>query len=175
MELPGGGAIGLTRGRTATEETARSDRPVVVLDRCLEPDTVTALAYAVPDTIQNNEQRTAEQEAVALLFAAGIGAYRIADVPGLITARVVAMLINEATSGLAEQIASAEDIDTAMQLGTNYPLGPLRWCDRWSPSVVLELLDALHREYLDPRYRASQKLRAAARTAESFLQHQPSH
>jgi len=50
-----------------------------------------------------------------------------------------------------------------MTLGTNYPAGPFEWCRRWGTANVLALLDALLIEYGDPRYRASQAMRAAAR------------
>ena len=47
--------------------------------------------------------------------------------PGFITARVIAMIINEAFFALQENVSSKEEIDTAMRLGTNYPYGPFEW------------------------------------------------
>lgn len=61
-------------------------------------------------------------------------------------------------------VATPDDIDTAMRLGTNYPMGPFAWSARWSTGRVLEMLDALWSSYHDPRYRASHALRAAAPT-----------
>jgi 3-hydroxybutyryl-CoA dehydrogenase len=52
---------------------------------------------------------------------------QIADYPGLLVWRTVAMLVNEALDALQKGVASAEDIDTAMRLGVNYPRGPLAW------------------------------------------------
>ena len=48
----------------------------------------------------------------------------VPDVPGMITPRIISMIINEAWFSLAENISTREEIDTAMKLGTNYPYGP---------------------------------------------------
>ncbi len=58
--------------------------------------------------------------------------------------------------------ASAADIDTAMRLGTNYPLGPLAWGQRWGPATVLSVLDAMQAWYGEDRYRPSAMLRRIA-------------
>ena len=73
--------------------------------------------------------------------------------PSLITGRIVAMLVNEACSALMENVASAEAIDTAMQKGTNYPMGPLTWADAAGLDVILTVLNHLYALYKEPRYR----------------------
>jgi 3-hydroxybutyryl-CoA dehydrogenase len=83
----------------------------------------------------------------------------VSDVVGMVTPRVLAMLINEAAFTLQEGIATASDIDTAMKLGTNYPFGPLEWADMIGIDLVLSLLDALYTEYKQERYRACPLLR----------------
>lgn len=65
------------------------------------------------------------------LQPAGLDVHIIDDAPGLIVTRTVAMLANLAADAVAQQVASGADIDTAMRLGTNYPLGPLAPADRW--------------------------------------------
>ncbi|MGH3178331.1 MAG: 3-hydroxyacyl-CoA dehydrogenase family protein, partial [Streptosporangiaceae bacterium] len=65
----------------------------------------------------------AADEAVGLLQAAGLTVYVVDDVPGLVVTRTVAMLVNGAVAARHKGVASAADIDTAMRLGTNYPLG----------------------------------------------------
>jgi len=73
--------------------------------------------------------------------------------------RVLAMLINEAVDALFLNIASKEDIDIAMTLGTNYPKGLLKWCDEIGSNEILRRIDALSDRYREDRYRASPLLR----------------
>ncbi len=84
---------------------------------------------------------------------------RVADFSGLVFRRVLFMVINEAIHVLWEGTASREDIDRAMKLGTNYPVGPLEWADRIGLDRVYEGLRALHEEYGDERYRPCPLLR----------------
>jgi 3-hydroxybutyryl-CoA dehydrogenase len=83
----------------------------------------------------------------------------VGDVVGLITPRVLAMLVNEAAFAVQEGVASVADTDNAMKLGTNYPKGPLEWADEMGLDLVLALLDSLHNEYKQERYRACSLLR----------------
>ena len=101
-------------------------------------------------------------EATGLLQAAGLTVYVIDDVPGLVVTRTVAMLVNGAVDARNKGVASAADIDTAMQFGTNYPLGPLAWGQSWGPAAVLAVLDAMHAWYGEDRYRPSALLRRSA-------------
>lgn len=77
------------------------------------------------------------------------------DRVGLVTARVICMIINEAYYTVQEKTATREDIDLAMKLGTNYPYGPFEWCERIGVKHVYELLDALYRDTHDERYKIS--------------------
>ena len=54
----------------------------------------------------------------------------VKDEIGLVTMRILAMIINEAAKTLEEGTATKEDIDRGMELGTGYPRGPLKWCDK---------------------------------------------
>lgn len=85
------------------------------------------------------------------------------DVPGFASARIVAMIINEAWLALEEGVSSETDIDTAMKLGTNYPHGPFAWGRLIGLARVTELLTAMQKE--DERYTPAPLLLAEARRA----------
>ncbi|WP_242946892.1 3-hydroxyacyl-CoA dehydrogenase family protein, partial [Clostridium haemolyticum] len=72
-------------------------------------------------------------------------------------------MINEAVGILAEGIASAEDIDTAMKLGANHPMGPLALGDLIGLDVCLAIMDVLYKETGDSKYRAHTLLRKYVR------------
>jgi 3-hydroxybutyryl-CoA dehydrogenase len=74
----------------------------------------------------------------------------VPDVPGMISARILAMIINEAWYTYGEHISSKEEIDTAMRLGTNYPMGPFEWGDLIGLKKIHSLLKALQKT--DSRY-----------------------
>jgi len=80
----------------------------------------------------------------------------VKDEPGFISARVIAMIINEAYFALEDDVSSKDEIDTAMKLGTNYPLGPFEWVSRIGKRNVLGLLQNLHAT--DSRYKPSELL-----------------
>lgn len=65
---------------------------------------------------------------------------QVPDQPGFISARVIAMIINEAYLTLGEGVSTKEEIDTAMKLGTNYPYGPFEWCEKIGAKRVHSLL-----------------------------------
>jgi 3-hydroxybutyryl-CoA dehydrogenase len=81
------------------------------------------------------------------------------DVPGFIVNRVLMPYINEAVQTLYEGIASVEDIDTAMKLGTNVPMGPLTLADFIGLDTCLAIMEVLHQGFADSKYRPSVLLR----------------
>lgn len=97
------------------------------------------------------------------LLAAGKKVTCIADSPGFIAQRVLAMIVNIGCEIAQMQIASPADIDDGVRLGLGYPKGPLALGDSLGPQRVLDILDALQRQTGDPRYRPSQYLRHRAR------------
>ncbi|UYQ93019.1 3-hydroxyacyl-CoA dehydrogenase family protein [Chitinophaga horti] len=84
----------------------------------------------------------------------------VADQAGMVTPRVVSMIINEAYYALEQEVASREDIDTSMKLGTNYPYGPFEWCEKIGIREVFGVLHAVHTETGNERYRICELLRA---------------
>jgi 3-hydroxybutyryl-CoA dehydrogenase len=67
----------------------------------------------------------------------------VPDVPGFISARVIAMIINEAYFALNDKVSTKEEIDVAMKLGTNYPYGPFEWSEKIGLKNIYELLFTL--------------------------------
>lgn len=104
------------------------------------------------------------------LFGGGeIPATLIADSPGFITQRVLAVIINIACQIAQRGIADVGDIDDAVRLGLGYPKGPLAWGDEIGAARVVEILDAIRDTTGDPRYRVSPWLRQRAALGLSLL------
>jgi 3-hydroxybutyryl-CoA dehydrogenase len=79
--------------------------------------------------------------------------------PGLVLGRIVCQLVNEACIAVGEGVGTPDDVDTAMRLGFNHPLGPFEWARQIGPGRVLATLDALRTELGHDRYRAAPLLR----------------
>jgi 3-hydroxybutyryl-CoA dehydrogenase len=164
VELPSGALLAQCEGVTATALAATAGRPVIVVDRVLDPGGATAIAIAPSDGCPVGSLAAA----AGLFQAANLDVFVIDDVPGLIVTRTVAMLANLAADALASRVANAADIDTAMRLGVSYPLGPLAWADQWGVRTVLTILDNLENWYRDGRYRASPLLRRTALSGQAL-------
>jgi 3-hydroxybutyryl-CoA dehydrogenase len=82
---------------------------------------------------------------------------------GGVLERILCQVINECAFALGEGVGSAEDIDTGMTLGLNYPRGPLAWADEIGLDHVLAVLDGLWEEYREERYRPAPALRGLVR------------
>jgi 3-hydroxybutyryl-CoA dehydrogenase len=98
----------------------------------------------------------------AMLRTAGRGVARIKDGPGFIAQRIVAMIANLGSEMAQMGLASPSDIDKAMQLGLNYPLGPLGFADRMGVRTTYEIMRRLHDTIGSDRYRPSLWLRRRA-------------
>lgn len=64
----------------------------------------------------------------------------VKDEPGLVAARVISMIINEAFFALGENVSNKDDIDNAMKLGTHYPFGPFEWLEQIGVQSIYQLL-----------------------------------
>ncbi|MBT0730199.1 3-hydroxyacyl-CoA dehydrogenase [Rosenbergiella nectarea] len=150
-----------TEGETATCLAVRHQQPTVVYDLSLGSTIVLAAAST------NTRQQT--ESVVHYFQQQGKTVLLITDYPGLLVSRTVAMIINEALDALQKGIASAEDIDIAMQTGVNYPKGPLAWGGEWGWGRVLTLLENLQHYYGEERYRPCPLLRQKALLAHYAL------
>jgi 3-hydroxybutyryl-CoA dehydrogenase len=101
----------------------------------------------------------AVQEAEGFFRSLGKETVKVKDAAGLIFPRILSLIINEAARTLDEGAAQAKEIDLAMRLGTNYPLGPLRWADQIGLDEVLAVVEGLERETGDDRYRPAPLLK----------------
>jgi 3-hydroxybutyryl-CoA dehydrogenase len=84
----------------------------------------------------------------------------VEDRVGLVTPRVICMIINEAYYTVEEGTATRSDVDLAMKSGTNYPFGPFEWCQKIGIREVFELLEAVHADTKNERYKICPLLRA---------------
>jgi 3-hydroxybutyryl-CoA dehydrogenase len=158
LELDGAHLL-LCNGLTAQEWVAETGiAEVAVFDRSFaaEPG---PLAWAAPA----GASTAWCTRAAGWLAALGHTPLQVADTPGLVAARTVAMLINEGADAVLHGVCDEAGADAAVKLGLNYPAGPFEWLAGWSASEVVALLDALDAAYRGERYRASPWLQRLAR------------
>ncbi|MCK9480650.1 MAG: 3-hydroxyacyl-CoA dehydrogenase family protein [Bacteroidia bacterium] len=89
-------------------------------------------------------------------------ALRVDDRVGMVTPRVVCMIINEAYYTVQEGTASRSDVDLGMKLGTAYPLGPFEWAKKIGEYNVYALLKAVYEDTMDERYKICNLLKTEA-------------
>ena len=148
----GDAVLALSDGRTATSRAvATGVKNLVLFDLALDYAACTRLALARAD---RSAMSTFDAVAGALQ-AAGIAVSQLDDVAGLAVLRTVASLANEAADAVTLGVASARDVDVAMQKGVNYPRGPLRWADEIGVGRVRNVLVNLAAHYGEDRYRLS--------------------
>jgi 3-hydroxybutyryl-CoA dehydrogenase len=85
-----------------------------------------------------------KEKAALILSKIGWKFTWVPDVPGMIAARVISMIINEAYFALGDKISTKEEIDIAMKLGTNYPYGPFEWSEKIGLQKIYMLLKKLN-------------------------------
>ena len=111
------------------------------------------------ELIRGKETSDATYEAIKeLSIAIGKDPIEVNDSPGFVVNRILIPMINEAACVLMEGVASAADIDKAMMLGTNHPMGPLALSDLIGNDTVLSIMNVIHKEMNDEKYKSCKLL-----------------
>jgi 3-hydroxybutyryl-CoA dehydrogenase len=151
----GEACIYVTDGRTANEHAfANGKKNVILCDSCLD--------YSQSTRVAVTKASLCTEEALLLTIGvfqdAKFAVSVIEDVAGMVVMRTVCMIVNEAFDLVNQQVCSEEALDTAMQLGMNYPLGPIGWTSLFGAETVYTVLKNLGRHYGEDRYRISPRI-----------------
>ena len=103
-------------------------------------------------------QSFAAEAAESFFTRLGFHAEWVEDAPGLVLARIVCQLVNEAWFAVGEGVGSEQDVDTGLELGLGHPRGPIAWGQAIGPEHVTAVLDGLWRERREERYRTAPAL-----------------
>ena len=152
LQLAGGLQLHLSSGLSAAQLAfTRCHDALAVIDWPLAPDRIDGLAYAAGPKLDAAQRDRLED----LLRALGWQPLALRDVPGLVVARTIAMLVNEGADAVWQGVCDEAGADTAMKLGVNYPAGPFEWLARLGAGPVVQLIDGLFEAYRSERYRVS--------------------
>jgi 3-hydroxybutyryl-CoA dehydrogenase len=152
-ELAPAGAViaSNTSSISITRLAAATKRPDKVIGmHFFNPVPVMALVELIRG-LQTSDETYAAVEALSKKI--GKAPVQVRNSPGFVVNRMLCPMINEAIFALAEGLASAEQIDQAMKLGANHPLGPLALCDLVGLDVELAVMQVLFEGFKDPKYR----------------------
>ena len=152
-ELAPAGAViaSNTSSISITRLAAATKRPDKVIGmHFFNPVPVMALVELIRG-LQTSDETYAAVE--ALTKKIGKAPVQVRNSPGFVVNRMLCPMINEAIFALAEGLASAEQIDQAMKLGANHPIGPLALCDLVGLDVELAVMQVLFEGFKDPKYR----------------------
>lgn len=145
-------SLPVSDGRTAVQVSVELGlKKVAVLDMPLLSAKSDALALAYGPQLGDADCQTVE----ATLIHCGLQPVVLRDVPGLLVARTIAMLVNEAADAAWQGVCTEEAADLAMKLGTNYPAGPFEWLQQVGVAGMVTLLENLFAAYRSERYRIS--------------------
>ncbi|QGU95323.1 3-hydroxybutyryl-CoA dehydrogenase [Clostridium bovifaecis] len=150
-----------TSSLSITEVASATNRPDKVIGmHFFNPAPVMKLVEIIRGMATSQETFDAVKE---VSLAIGKEPVEVAEAPGFVVNKILVPMINEAVGILAEGVASAEDIDKAMMLGANHPMGPLALGDLIGLDVCLAIMDVLFTETGDSKYRAHTLLRKYVR------------
>lgn len=140
-----------TSSLSITEVAAATNRPDRVMGmHFFNPAPVMKLVELIKGIATSDESYQKVKEITEKL---GKTPVEVAEAPGFVVNRILVPMINEAAGILAEGVASAKDIDSAMRLGANHPMGPLALGDLIGLDVCLAVMEVLHEEFGDSKYR----------------------
>ncbi|MEG0156942.1 MAG: 3-hydroxybutyryl-CoA dehydrogenase [Anaerovoracaceae bacterium] len=150
-----------TSSLSITEIAAATNRPDKIVGmHFFNPVPAMKLVEIIKGLATSDETR---DTILALTAALKKTPVEVAEAPGFVVNRILIPMVNEAIGILADGVADAEGIDNAMKLGANHPMGPLALGDLIGLDVCLAIMDVLHAEFGDPKYRAHTLLRKMVR------------
>ena len=150
-----------TSSLSITEIAAITDRPAQFIGmHFFNPAPVMKLVEVIKG--QMTSQETSDK-IFELATAIGKTPVMVEESPGFVVNRILVPMINEAVGIYAEGIASVEDIDSAMKLGANHPMGPLALGDLIGLDVCLAIMEVLYNEFADSKYRPHPLLKKMVR------------
>lgn len=150
-----------TSSLSITEVAAATKRPDKVIGmHFFNPAPVMKLVEIIKGIATSEETFEAVK---AMTLDLGKTPVDVAEAPGFVVNRILIPMINEAVGILAEGVATAEDIDAAMKLGANHPMGPLALGDLIGLDVCLAIMEVLYEEFGDSKYRPHPMLKKYVR------------
>lgn len=150
-----------TSSLSITEVASATGRPDKVIGmHFFNPATIMKLVEIIRGMTTSDETYATIKEVTEKI---GKTPVEVAEAPGFVVNRILIPMINEAIGIYAEGVASVEDIDSAMKLGANHPMGPLALGDLIGLDVCLAIMDVLSSETGDPKYRAHTLLKKYVR------------